>query len=197
VEIEPGDRVRIATSHWKPRFVANGIDVNDFERVQAATSDWADWAPNWKAVGDAHRALAEEAAAHGRTVTATEAFQRAAWSYHLGKFLWFEDLQLHLTLSALVRTTYTDALPNLDPPGERIEIPFEGTTIPGILRLPHGIARPPIFSATGWNVSPSCTRRGTPALTVQKRRACPINFSRSTHDALLTAALCFLLSPGG
>jgi pimeloyl-ACP methyl ester carboxylesterase len=144
VASEPANRVQLAVSHWKPRFVANGIDVNDFERVQAATTEWAAWAPNWKAVGDMHRELAEEAATRGRTVTATQAFQRAAWSYHLGKFLWFEDPDLHLEMNALVGAMYARALPHLDPPGERLEIPFEGTTIPGNLRRPRDVARPPV-----------------------------------------------------
>ena len=141
---EAGNLVQIAASHWKPRFVANGVDMNDFERVQAATTDWADWGPNWKAVGDVHRELAEEAAARGRLVSATAAFQRAAWSYHLGKFLWFEDLGQHLEMNALVNAMYNRALPHLDPPGERLEIPFEDTKIPGNLRRPREVARPPI-----------------------------------------------------
>jgi dipeptidyl aminopeptidase/acylaminoacyl peptidase len=144
VAIDPANRVQLAVSHWKPRFVANGIDVNDFERVQAATLEWADWAPNWKAVGDMHRALAEQADAEGHVVSATEAFQRAAWSYHLGKFLWFEDPDLHREMNALVLATYSRALPHLDPPGERLDIPFEGTTLPGNLRRPRGVARPPV-----------------------------------------------------
>jgi len=144
VATDAANRVQLAVSHWKPRFVANGIDVNDFERVQAATTEWAEWAPNWKAVGDAHRELAEAAAARGRVVSATEAFQRAAWSYHLGKFLWFEDPDLHREMNALVTATYAQALPHLDPPGERLEIPFEGTTIPANLRRPRGVSRPAV-----------------------------------------------------
>ena len=31
-------KVQIAASHWKPRFTANGIDVNDFEKVVASTT---------------------------------------------------------------------------------------------------------------------------------------------------------------
>ena len=141
---EPTNLVQLAVSHWKPRFVANGIDMNDFERVQAATTLWADWAPNWKAVGDLHRGRAEEAAGQGHLVSATDAFQRAAWSYHLGKFLWFEDLGLHLEMGALANAMYARALPHLDPPGERLEIPFEGTAIPGNLRRPRDVARPPV-----------------------------------------------------
>ena len=36
------------------------------------------------------------------------------------------------------------ALPYLDPPGERVEIPYEGKTLAGILRKPKGIDKPPV-----------------------------------------------------
>jgi dipeptidyl aminopeptidase/acylaminoacyl peptidase len=137
------DRVRLAASHWKPRFIANGIDVNDFEAVLAETSDWTEWAPAWKRIGDLHGSLAEEALRAGRRVTATAAFQRAAWSYHLGKFLWFEDVALHDALSDATVATYARAVPHLDPPGERIEAAFEGTVLPGILRRPRSEGRQP------------------------------------------------------
>ncbi|HYK98994.1 MAG TPA: hypothetical protein VEU77_11455, partial [Candidatus Acidoferrales bacterium] len=138
------NRVRLAASHWKPRFVANGIDVNDFEAVLATTSDWAAWGPAWKRIGDMHAELAQTAERARRRETATAAFQRAAWSYHLGKFLWFEDVALHDALSDLTVATYARALARLDPPGERIEAPFEGTVLPGILRRPRAISRPPL-----------------------------------------------------
>jgi len=141
--VETANRVQLAAAHWKPRFVANGIDVNDFEEVLAATTDWVDWAPSWKRVGDRHRALADEAERAGRFVTAAAAYQRAAWCYHLGKFLWFEDLTLHDELRERTVASYAKALPRLDPPGGRIEAPFEGAVIPGILRKPRG-DRPPL-----------------------------------------------------
>ena len=135
---EPTNRVRIAASHWKPRFIANGIDINDFESVVESVADWREWAPAWQRIGDAHLALAAEAQRAGRHLTAAAAHQRAAWSYHLGKFLWFEDVALHDRLAEATWTTYGRALPHLDPPGERIEAPFEdGAVIPGILRKPR------------------------------------------------------------
>jgi 2,6-dihydroxypseudooxynicotine hydrolase len=138
------NKVQLAASHWRPRFVANGIDINDFDGVLASTTEWKDWAPAWQRVGDVHRGLAEEAAAAGRMVSATEAWQRAAWCYHLGKFLWFEDRALHDRLRELTVATYAKALPRLDPPGERLEVPFDGSVIPGILRRPRDAARPPL-----------------------------------------------------
>src|SRR5437879_929580 len=88
---EATNRVQVAAHHWRPRFVANGIDVNDFDETVARTTEWKDWAPNWKAVGEMHEALGVDAEKRGRWVSAAQAYQRAAWSWHLGKFLWFED----------------------------------------------------------------------------------------------------------
>ena len=141
---EVANRVQLAAGHWKPRFVANGIDPNDFDRVLASTTEWRDWAPNWKRLGDDHRAIADEAERSGHNVTATDAYQRAAWCYHLGKFLWFEDRALHDELRERTVATYAKAMPRLDPPGRRIEAPFEGAVIPGILRAPRGVSRPPL-----------------------------------------------------
>ncbi|MDP9319502.1 MAG: prolyl oligopeptidase family serine peptidase [Chloroflexota bacterium] len=140
--VETQNRVQLAASHWKPRFVANGVDVNDFERALATVTEWKEWAPFWGDTGNVHRALADAAARDGRTVTATEAYQRAAWSYHLGKFLWFEDRGLHEDLARRTVEAYKMALPDLDPAGERVELAFEGSVIPGILRRPRDIARP-------------------------------------------------------
>ncbi|TMF88084.1 MAG: alpha/beta hydrolase [Chloroflexi bacterium] len=142
--LETTNRVQVAASHWRPRFVANGIDVNDFDDTVVKTTEWKDWGPNWKAVGEMHEALGLGAEAHGRTLSATQAYQRAAWSYHLGKFLWFEDLHLHAELRDRAVSVYRRALPHLAPPAERLEIPFEGRIVPANLRRPAGLDRPPL-----------------------------------------------------
>ena len=142
--LETTNRVQVAASHWRPRFVANGIDVNDFDDTVVKTTEWKDWGPNWKAVGEMHEALGLEAEAHGRTLSATQAYQRAAWSYHLGKFLWFEDLHLHAELRDRAVSVYRRALPHLAPRAERLEIPFEGRIVPANLRRPAGLGRPPL-----------------------------------------------------
>jgi 2,6-dihydroxypseudooxynicotine hydrolase len=141
---ETTNRVQVAAHHWRPRFVANGIDVNDFDDIVAKTTEWNDWAPNWLAVGAMHETLGTEAESHGRTLSATQAFQRAAWCYHLGKFLWFEDPKLHAELRDRSVAVYRRALPHLDPPAERMEIPFEGRIIPANFRRAKGTARPPL-----------------------------------------------------
>ena len=109
------NRVQVAAHHWRPRFVANGIDVNDFDETVAKTTEWKDWAPNWKVVGEMHEALGREAEERGRWVSAAQAYQRASWCWHLGKFLWFEDLALHGELRDRSVAIYRKALPHLDP----------------------------------------------------------------------------------
>jgi pimeloyl-ACP methyl ester carboxylesterase len=138
------NRVQIAAHHWKPRFVANGIDVNDFETVLAQTVEWAAWGPNWQRIGAIHEALGDAAEQQHNQVSAAAAHQRAAWCYHLGKFLWFEDARLHALLRDRAVAVYRGALGHLDPPAERIEIPFEGHVIPGHLRRPRDATTPPL-----------------------------------------------------
>lgn len=138
------NRVQVAAHHWRPRFVANGVDVNDFDETVARTTDWKDWGPNWNRVGHTHEELGHEAEQQGRLLTAAQAYQRAAWSYHLGKFLWFEDAKLHAELRDRAVSVYQKAMPRLDPPAQRLEIPFEGHAIPGNLRRPAGTREPPL-----------------------------------------------------
>jgi len=140
--VEASNRVQVAAHHWRARFVANGIDVNDFDTTVAKTTEWKDWGPNWLAMGEVHEALGREAEQHGRIVSATAGYQRAAWCYHLGKFLWFDDLRQHGDLRDRSVAVYRKTLPHLDPPAVRLEIPFEGHVIPGHLRRPREAGRP-------------------------------------------------------
>jgi pimeloyl-ACP methyl ester carboxylesterase len=145
MSVETTNRVQVAAHHWRPRFVANGIDVNDFDETVARTTEWGDWGPNWRAVGEVHESLGRDAETHGRTISATEAYQRASWCYHLGKFLWFEDPAIHAELRDRSVAVYRMAVPHLNPPGQRLEIPFEGHIIPSHLRRPQDVGRPPLI----------------------------------------------------
>ncbi len=141
---ETANRVQVAAHHWRPRFVANGIDVNDFDDTVAKTTEWKDWGPNWRAVAEMHEAQGREAQQRGRNLSAAQAFQRASWCYHLGKFLWFEDMAVHGELRDRAVAVYRKALPHLDPPAERLEIPFEGHFIYGNVRRPGARNRAPL-----------------------------------------------------
>ncbi len=129
-------RVSAAISHWAPRFVANGIDYSDFIAVTAAISSWDQWCERWSATGARHEQLGRIALTEGRTRSAGAHLAQAAVYYHFAKFMFVNDLgQLRQAHRRAVECLQ-DALPYLAPPGERIEIPFDGSVIAAILRRP-------------------------------------------------------------
>jgi 2,6-dihydroxypseudooxynicotine hydrolase len=140
----PDDRVSAAIAHWAPRFVANGVDMNDFQTVTASVETWDEWLPAWRANGDLHAALAREAEDAGRSRTAGEAWNRAALSYHFGKFVWMLDMHLYRESTFLAVDALRNAHGHLDPRAERLEIPYEGIALAANLRRPDGVERPPL-----------------------------------------------------
>src|SRR5438445_1230023 len=140
----PDERVAAAIAHWAPRFVANGVDFNDFQRVTAGVERWEEWLPAWVASGDEHAALAREAEERNRSRTAGEAWNRAALSYHFGKFVWMVDLDRYRETTALAVEALRSAHRHLDPTAERLEIPYEGRPMAANLRRPLGMERPPL-----------------------------------------------------
>lgn len=138
-------RLKTALSHWGARFVANGVVLTDFEEVTASLKSWDDWCRSWSDRAAVHEALGREALAQGRNLSAGEHLQRAGVYYHFAKFLFVNDMAQHRDAHARAVECRTLALPHLSPPGERVEIPFEGRTLYGILRKPRGAARPPVM----------------------------------------------------
>src|ERR1017187_10363406 len=131
-------RVNAAISHWAPRFVANGIDYNDFVRVTSAIGSWDSWCEQWCLAGAVHERLGRTALADGRERSAGAHLSQAAVYYHFAKFMFVDDIDQMRAAHLLAVRSATDALPFLAPPGERVEIPFDGATIAGVLRRPHG-----------------------------------------------------------
>lgn len=137
-------RVEAAISHWGPRFVANGVPFSDFHEVAGGCMRWEDWCSSWVARGDIHNALGEEALAAGHKLSASGHYTRAAVCYHFGKFLFVNDMAQLKAAHAKAVAARNKALPLLDPPGERVAIPYEGKHLYGNLRKPKGVARPPV-----------------------------------------------------
>ena len=142
-ELERDERVSIAVSHWGPRFVAQGVDLSDFNRTVGRVRRWSDWCREWGVTAREHEAAAEAAEAAGRRLTAAGAWQRAALCWHFGKFVFMEDLDQLRAASERTAACYQRGLRALEPPAERVEIPYDGITLPGLLRRPAGSRRPP------------------------------------------------------
>ena len=129
---------------WEPRIVNNGVDMNDYYWTVDALEKWGQWYGAWMALGRKHEDLAREAENEGHTVTAGEAYYRAAIAYHFAVFCWVDDIDEYTAGQRKRVECYGKALGTLDPPGERVEFPLEGITLPAYLRKPRGVSRPPV-----------------------------------------------------
>lgn len=136
-------RVDAAISHWGPRFIANGVPYPDFREVTAGLDRWEDWCRAWSERAATHRALGDEALAAGHGRTAGEHHARAAVEYHFAKFLFVDDPAQMRAAHAQAVACHVAALPHLDPPGQRVEIPFGEHRLAGVLRLPADRGRAP------------------------------------------------------
>jgi pimeloyl-ACP methyl ester carboxylesterase len=140
----PDERVQAAIDNWAPRFVSQGVDFNDFQRVTSSVETWPEWLPAWVANGDMHAERAHEAEEQGRTLTAGEAWNHAALSYHFAKFVWMVDMERYRYAADRAVSALRNVHRLLDPLAERVEIPFDGTTMVGNLRRPIGAEQPPL-----------------------------------------------------
>ncbi len=129
--------VTMAIDHWAPRFIANGVDAADFARVTAAIDAWGDWCAAWCRAGAEHERLGRTALGDGRDRSAGAHLAQAAVYYHFAKFMFVQDMPQLRAAHAMAVRCLTDALPHLDPPGERVEIPFDGSVLAGVLRRPR------------------------------------------------------------
>jgi pimeloyl-ACP methyl ester carboxylesterase len=140
----PDAEITSAVANWGPRFTAQGVDPGDFARVTAPLEHWADWLDAWCANGDLHARLAQEAQAAGHSLTAGQAWVRAALSYHFAKFVWMLDQARHRAAADRAVAAMREAHLLLDPTAERVELDFDGATMVGNLRRPPGAGRPPL-----------------------------------------------------
>lgn len=138
------DRVASAISHWGPRFTMNGVTVADFQRITSGLERWSGWCSAWSAVAAEHERLGRDALSAHRTLSAGDHLSRAAVYFHFAKFVFVEDLEQMRTAHQRAVTCLHDALPHLRPPGERVEIPFEGSKLVGVLRRPAGEGPHPV-----------------------------------------------------
>jgi pimeloyl-ACP methyl ester carboxylesterase len=141
----PDARVQAAIDHWAPRFIAMGVDYNDFVRTTGRIERWEEWLDAWTAVAEEHLERAAEAEAAGRPQSAGEAYLHAAVSLHFGKFVWVLDAAAHRAATERAIAAMGKAHAFLDPTAERIEALLDGGVLAGNLRRPGvGTFPPPL-----------------------------------------------------
>jgi 2,6-dihydroxypseudooxynicotine hydrolase len=141
--------VQAAIDHWAPRFIAMGVDYNDFVRTTGRIERWEDWLDAWTAVAEEHLELAADAEGAGRARSAGEAYLRAAVCLHFGKFVWVLDAAAHRAATERAIAAMAKAHSFLDPTAERIEAPLDGSVLAANLRRPPVAGGMPRLSTSG------------------------------------------------
>src|SRR5213078_831577 len=117
--------VQSAIDNWAPRFIANGVDANDFQRVTNSIERWDDWCQKWSECGAMHEQMGEKAEAEGHYESAAHHYFHAAICYHFGKYLFVRKPRELRVAHEHVVHNYQRALPFFDFSGERVAIPYE------------------------------------------------------------------------
>jgi pimeloyl-ACP methyl ester carboxylesterase len=118
--------------------------------------DEAQWFRAWRTTAERVHAIAEKALANGHRVSAREAFLRASNYYRTAEFFRRKDAARDteaLAVARLSRETFSSAISLMDRPAFHVDIPYQGTTLPGYLFLvdDSGVARPTVVYTNGYD----------------------------------------------
>ncbi len=132
--------------------------VNPFERVKredveqvVRKLDSLDpdlWGREWGKFGARYEVLAGEQEKQGKKKEAGETFYLAYEYYRIGRYPVPSSPEKRKCYRGALRT-FLRAAPTMDPPLERVEIPFEGKKVVGYLQVPKGVNRPPVVMHWG------------------------------------------------
>lgn len=132
--------------------------MNPFERVKRedveavvrnlTSVDGDLWGREWAKIGLRYEALGEEQERQGKKKQAGEAFYLAYEYFRIGRYPVPSSPEKMNCYKGALRS-FLKAAPTLDPPLERIEIPFEGKKVVGYLQVPKDIEHPPIVMHWG------------------------------------------------
>jgi dienelactone hydrolase len=138
------DKLQAVIANWYPRFLANGLDGLQVRATLSRIQRWDQWAPEWTASARELQERGEAALVAGHPVTAGEHLQRAALTLQFAQFVLTEDVEQRASIHRRQIELYRRAAPLLQPPAEAVSMPFDETPVPGYLRRPAGVERPPV-----------------------------------------------------
>jgi dienelactone hydrolase len=138
------ERVAAAAAHWSLRFVSNGVELGTFQATLGRITTWDRWCEEWGVSARRYEETALKAEGRGEHETAGQAWLKAAMCWHFGKFLFMDDLAQQRAAHDRTVECFKRGMSVLDPPGERVLVPYEGTQLAGVLRRPRAVANPPV-----------------------------------------------------
>ncbi|MFQ5851454.1 MAG: alpha/beta hydrolase, partial [Candidatus Binatia bacterium] len=111
------------------------------------------WGTEWGKIGARYEALGREQEGRGQMAEAGKSYYLAYEYYRIGRYPVPTSPEKMNCYNASLRN-YLKAAKYLDPPAERVEIPFEGKSVVGYLQIPRGLSRPPVVlhwgGVDGW-----------------------------------------------
>lgn len=120
--------------------VADGLALDDVERAaDVSTEDWFDF---WMDRTDRYDRLGQEAIEGGATLSGAQLLWTASLCAHYAQYIWWKQADVRQAGQSRKVELYRRAAPYLEPPAERVDIPFEEIEIPAYLRLPRSGDRP-------------------------------------------------------
>ena len=163
-------------SNFTPRFITSGVPLADFQEATDGLTNWEDWLPRWSARAEIHEEMGREALAVGKGFSAADHLTTAALIYHFAKFMAVQFPDEMRATHAKAVECHRLALPHMDPPGERVAIPFEGHELFGNLRKPVGVENPPVvIMVPGLEATKEEIFGYTPALLARGMATLPID----------------------
>ena len=124
----------LTSRHTRHRMVADGLPLDDVERAAEVSVD--EWYGYWMDRCDDYERGGDAALAEGSTITGGDLLWTASLCAHYAQYIWWKDPDVRQAGQSRKVDLYRRAAPHLDPPAERVDIPFEETAIPAYLRLP-------------------------------------------------------------
>ena len=122
----------------KGSLLENGYKNTDLKRVESKTRNLRSMPKAWRWVAKQQEEMAREAEEKGHTETAAMLYHRAALYYGKAQLYFHEDSPKKKAMHDDVVRCYGKFMKSCEYPIERIELPFEGKKIYGILHLPKG-----------------------------------------------------------
>lgn len=124
--------------------VNHGVEIGEafYTASQIKDGDAASWQKEWYSMAERVEARGRQALQAGHTVSARDQFQRASYYYRISLLAILPDDPRLLERAEKSRELMKKAGELYDPPMEYIEIPYEGTVIPGYFRKANNGAAP-------------------------------------------------------
>jgi esterase FrsA len=132
--------------------------INPFERVKRedveqvvrrlSSLESDVWGEEWGKIGSKYESLAEEQQRQGRSKEAGATYYLAYEYFRIGRYPVPSSPEKMNCYKGALRT-FLKAAPRMEPPLERVEIPFEGKKVVGYLQIPKESDRPPVVMHWG------------------------------------------------